>query len=83
MISKIPTQYTGYIGRITVRSPYRYIVYGPVRGLVSRHRTAGAAEKSAQRDRNKCRKLAGGKSYSDAAVYVMDRAGVEGWKPLT
>ena len=82
MLSSISSTYRGYIGKVLVESRYRYIVFGAVRGLVSRHRTASGAEKSARADRAACKRLPGGKSFSDVVVYVMDRAGVEGWKTL-
>lgn len=65
---------TGYIGNLTVRSRQPYIVYGSVRGLVSAHRTQGAAERSAKRDREDCRGLGGG-AYSDVGVYAASAAG--------
>lgn len=82
-ISEIPSVLQGYIGRLLVKSPapYRYIVYGSVRGMVSKHRTAAGAERSLAADRRGCRSLGGG-AYSDARVYVIDRAGVEGWRAI-
>lgn len=71
---------SGYIGQltVTVRSNNQYIVYGPVRGLVSEHRTQSGAERSADKDRRGCSNLPGGNSYSDVSVYRYDTD--NGWE---
>ena len=56
------------IGNITVVSDAPYIVYGPVRGLVSEHRSISAARASLARDQRGCERHGPG-AYSDAAVY--------------
>lgn len=56
----------GYIDKMQVSSSRPYIVYGPVRGVVSEHRLLKPAAKRMWRDWNGCRKQGG---YSDAEVY--------------
>lgn len=68
-------KYSGYIGQLTVRSNYRHIVYGEVRGLISEHRTAIGAQKSSQYDARICRNLGAG-AFSDAYAFTFT---TEGW----
>lgn len=49
-----------------VSSNSKIIVYGSVRGLVSKHRTMSAAEKSLAADQRGCKSQGG---YSDASIY--------------
>jgi hypothetical protein len=51
-----------------------FVVRGPVRGLISRHRTESAAHRSAAKDQRQCRSLGGG-AYSDAKVYAVHADG--------
>jgi len=55
------------IDQIAVASSNPFIVYGPVRGIVSEHRSERAAFASLHRDRQGCHQQRG---YSDAAVYM-------------
>lgn len=57
------------INGMMVASGYRYIVYGAVRGLVSEHRDAMAAQRALISDQRGCREQGG---YSDANVYMSD-----------
>ena len=68
---------SAYIGNLTVRSKFPFIVYGEVRGLVSHHRTLSGAERSASKDRAECRRCGGG-AYSDVEVYEWDEQ--NGWE---
>jgi hypothetical protein len=63
-----------YIGNMTVSSDSKIIVYGSVRGLVSKHRTMSAAEKSLAADQRGCKSQGG---YSDASIYEWSES--EGW----
>lgn len=65
-----------YIGNLTVSSDSNIIVYGSVRGLVSKHRTISGARKSLERDQRGCRGQGG---YSDAHIYIWSDS--DGWQP--
>lgn len=71
------TKYSSTICGLTVKSRLPFIAYGPVRGLISEHRTLEGARKSVQRDHYACRKLAGGNAYSDASAFQFDTS--KGW----
>lgn len=51
-----------------------YIVRGPVRGFISRHRSEYRARCAVMRDRRQCESLGGG-AYSDAKVYAVHQSG--------
>jgi hypothetical protein len=70
-------EYRANIDGMTVTSTYPVIVYGSVRGLVSRHRTTDGAAVSLRRDQDGCERHGG---YSDAYVYEWSDG--EGWMPL-
>jgi hypothetical protein len=69
-------EYRAMIDSVTVRSSYPVIVYGSVRGLVSRHRTISGAARSLRRDQDGCERQGG---YSDA--YIYEWSPEEGWSP--
>jgi len=65
----------GLISGMMIESQHQYIVYGSVRGLVSEHRTAMAAQRSLISDQRGCRTQGG---YSDASVMMWT---TDGWRP--
>lgn len=62
------------IGSLMVNSSSPYIVYGPIRGLVSEHKSATQAQRSLERDQRGAKKQGG---FSDAAVFIWRGA----WTP--
>ena len=76
-MNNINAQHRGRIGNLTVSSASRYIVYGDVRGLVSKHRLLQAAQRAREQDQAACHALPGGNAYSDAYVYCWDDE--DGW----
>jgi hypothetical protein len=57
-------------------NPIKYfVVYGNVRGFLSKHKLEKYAHKACEKDHISCKSLPGGNSYSDTKVYAIHKNG--------